>query len=59
MNGRMGALPDWYPLITAARYLGVAPWDLLEHSSWWQDKAHIANTAEQQAAEEKRKHPNY
>ena len=24
----MGEIPDWYLLVRAARYLGVAPWDL-------------------------------
>lgn len=31
----MGALPDWYPLLRAARYLGVAPWDLLRQPTVW------------------------
>ncbi len=43
--------PDWYTLIAAARYLGVAPWDLLEQPIWWRDKALIAATAEAQAQE--------
>jgi hypothetical protein len=33
----------------AAKYLNVAPWQLLEVSVWWQDKALIAMTAEHQA----------
>jgi len=33
----------------AAKYLGVAPWDLMERSVFWQDKALIANAAEGQA----------
>jgi hypothetical protein len=42
-------MPDWYPLIVAAKYLGVPPWDLLERSVWWRDKALIAMSAEKQA----------
>lgn len=26
--GQMGEMPDYFPIIRAARYLGVAPWDL-------------------------------
>jgi len=33
----------------AAKYLGVAPWDLMERSVWWRDKAVIAASAEAQA----------
>lgn len=42
-------MPDWYPLVQAAKYLGVAPWDLLEQSAWWRDRALIAMSAERQA----------
>jgi len=41
--------PDWYSLLQAAKYLGVAPWDLMERSVWWRDKAVIAASAEAQA----------
>lgn len=41
--------PNWYPTIQAAKYLGCKPWELLEQSVWWRDKALIAMTAEQQA----------
>ena len=43
--------PDWYPLFRAARYLNVAPWELLQQSVWWRDKALIAQSAEQQTQE--------
>jgi len=49
MEGQMGHCPDWYALIQAAKYLGVAPWMLLEQPIFWQDKALIAATAEAQA----------
>lgn len=42
-------MPDWYALIAIARYIGVAPWDLLDQSLWWQHKALVAMTAERQA----------
>lgn len=45
-------MPDWYPTIVAAKYLGVAPWDLLNQSVWWQQKALIANSAERYARAE-------
>lgn len=35
----MGDVPDWYQAIAAAKYLGVAPWDLLEQPQIWTDWA--------------------
>jgi hypothetical protein len=49
-------MPDWYPLIKAARYLGVAPWELLAQSVWWREKALIAESAENYARAEIEKH---
>jgi len=49
MGGQMGFCPDWYLVIQAAKYLGVAPWEMLEQSVWWRDRAFIAMTAEIQA----------
>lgn len=49
MEGKMGECPEWYALIQAAKYLGVPPWELMEQSVWWQDKALIAMTAENEA----------
>lgn len=43
--------PDWYVVMQAAKYLNVAPWELIEHSVWYQDKALIAMSAEHQAQE--------
>lgn len=48
--------PDWYALIQAAKYLNVAPWDLLEQPVFWKDKALIAMTAEHEAAEIQQEH---
>ncbi len=50
------ACPDWYPLIAAARYLGVAPWELMEQSIWWQEKALIAQSAEAGALKIRKEH---
>ena len=32
-------MTDWYVLMRAARYLGVAPWELLDQPVYWQHKA--------------------
>jgi hypothetical protein len=50
MDGQMGECPDWWVTIQAARYLGVAPWDLMNQSIYWTDKARTAITAEAGAA---------
>lgn len=42
-------MPDYYPLIRAARYLGVAPWELLRQPRVWQEWAHICEAAENEA----------
>ncbi len=47
----MGAYPDYYPIMQAAKYIGCPPWELLEQSAWWQDKALICMTAENEAQE--------
>lgn len=49
----MGAVPDWYPLVAAARYLRVPPWDLFEASTAWRDYALAAMRAEARARERK------
>lgn len=38
--------PAWYPLFVAANYLHVPPWELLDQSVYWRDKALIAQAAE-------------
>ena len=45
----MGALPDWYPLLRAARYLQVAPWELAARPIVWVDWALMAESAENEA----------
>lgn len=49
----MAEIPGWYRLIRAAKYLGVAPWELLERpDSWaWQEAAFIAEVGENEAQE--------
>lgn len=52
----MGAAPDWYVLLRAARYLGVAPWALAEQPVTWREFALAAERAEglaQQKANER------
>ena len=42
----MGAMPEWYPLMRAARWLGVKPWELAEQPQIWQERALLAENAE-------------
>jgi len=39
-------IPDWSPLLRAARYLGVAPWELAQQPEEWTRWAMLAETAE-------------
>jgi hypothetical protein len=51
----MGEAPDWYLTLRAAKYLGVAPWDLAERPVWWQEIALAAEKAETAAANSRSK----
>lgn len=51
-EGALGALPDWYALIRAARYLNVAPWELLKQPYFWQRIAITAERIENHVQEE-------
>jgi len=42
-------MPDWYTLIKAARYLGVAPWELAEQPTEWVAWAYACQSAEAEA----------
>lgn len=42
-------MPEWYTVIRAARYLGVAPWDLAVQAAAWTDYALMAEAAEKGA----------
>lgn len=50
-----GEMPDWYPLIVAARYLGVPPWELARVPRFWEEVALIARAAEADAEEQQAK----
>ena len=47
----MGETPHWYPLVAAARYLGVDPWDLFYQPTYWIHRAVAAQNAEAHAQE--------
>lgn len=32
-------MPDWYPLIVAAKELGVPPWELERQPTYWRERA--------------------
>jgi hypothetical protein len=42
----MGYCPDFYPLIKAARYLHVPPWELAQQSAAWEQWALVTEAAE-------------
>lgn len=42
----MGECPDWYPLLKAAKWLGVPPWELVDQPQVWMEWALIADAAE-------------
>jgi hypothetical protein len=49
-GGQQGSAPPWFETVQAARYLGVAPWELNPEShakrQHWQERAVIALRAE-------------
>ena len=49
----MGYIPNWYPLIKAARFLGVAPWDLFTRPVCWREWALMAEAVEREQDAEK------
>lgn len=53
----MGSAPSWYRIVKAAKYLGVAPWDLAARPLTWVNMAEEAQAAEAhaQAIHEKRR----
>jgi len=48
-DGLFGEVPNWYRVIKAARYLGVAPWDLATRPNWWLEVALASQDAEAKA----------
>lgn len=51
----MGEEPSWYGLLQAAKYLGVAPWDLAQRPVWWTEIALAARGAESYARAQQQK----
>jgi hypothetical protein len=51
----LGKCPDWYITITAAKYLGVAPWDLIKQPYHWTDWAIESQQAEAKAEQDRQK----
>ena len=51
----MGAAPEWYVLLRAAKYLGVAPWELMEQPATWMNLALAAEGAENRAERDRMK----
>ena len=49
----MGYCPEWYSHIRAAKYLNVAPWELLERPSVWTSWANMAQDAEFESQKQK------
>lgn len=52
----MGEPTDEYLLVRAAKYLGVAPWDLAARPVWWQNLA-LEFEAAEAGAQKHRKSP--
>lgn len=48
-NGTMGEIPDWYPLMVAAKWIGCKPWELAQVNPAWEEWALIAMSAEAEA----------
>jgi hypothetical protein len=57
-DGAFGEIPPEYPLYRAARYMGVAPWELLEREPEWMDWALQFESAEGEARAILAKRPN-
>jgi hypothetical protein len=55
-GGKVGGVPDWYTHIRVAKYLGVAPWQLLEQSEAWCLWGLDAMNAETLAEKKPKKH---
>ncbi len=52
-DGDFGEAPEWYTVMRAAKYLGVAPWELLEQNVGWTNAALVAMDAEAKAARDR------
>jgi hypothetical protein len=47
----MGHVPAGYALFKAAQFCNCAPWELLEQSVYWRDRAIVYLSAENQGRE--------
>lgn len=54
----MGSVPNWYRLLKAAQYLGVAPWHLQRQPLAWVHMAEAAQAAEAHAQAMRAKTPH-
>ncbi len=52
----MGEVPDWYMLGRAAKFWGVAPWELANQPVIWREWALQAERSEHYAHNEKSRH---
>lgn len=52
----MGQVPQWYRVVRAALFLGVAPWDLADRPMYWVLVAEAAQDAENSAAKQRETH---
>lgn len=50
-----GTLPDWYAVIVASKWLGVAPWELADAPVAWLEWALAAMGAEGNAHEQRQR----
>jgi len=46
-------MPEWYVFLQAAKYLGVAPWDLIDHGIAYTNAALVAMDAEAKASRDR------
>jgi hypothetical protein len=51
----MGEIPDWYSHLSAAKYLGVAPWELGEQPVFWRNAALVAADVEHRYQQDQEK----
>jgi hypothetical protein len=52
-NGAVGYIPSWYRVIRAAKYAGVAPWELAEQHGFWLSAIEETMLVESKAEREK------
>jgi hypothetical protein len=55
-DGLMGEYPFDYVVVKAAKYLGVAPWDLIKQPLFWRQRALMFMRAEASGRKQKEAH---